>query len=137
MNELEVDLPELQAQAETMNDPYKQYRHELAKKGQAALKERAAKGLYRGAIPLGYKKKLGKDRIPSLEVDPGSCRLFLAVFELNEAGCSIQQITDTLNQRRFKSARGGKLSKATVWRLVNRMKSTYAANSLAKSVLSE
>lgn len=95
-------------------------RENITKRTGAGRKVKAAKGGYAGGkAPMGYRVDHG-----SLVVEEKEAKVVRRVFELRDAGATLQRIVDNLNREGFVTRSGKQFGLSTVQSIVNNRK-TY------------
>lgn len=91
------------------------YSAELRQKVMRGQRETAKKGLHGGApLPIGYKT----DENRHIVLDPVKAPVVQEVFRMYAKGAGVKDCVDFLNERGILGARGGKITKAVVYRMV-------------------
>ena len=92
---------------------------QLARMGQAALRERTKRGLHVGPAPIGYVYRHDPELGPVLEIDPVKGPWVAKVFELKKEGKSIRQILKIMKLLGLRSQQGNSVGISSIHRILN------------------
>lgn len=84
------------------------------------MMRRKADGEWMHQAPVGFKLVKNESGRITLEKDPDSYQMLVEAKSLQEKGLSNGQIAKILHVLGYRSKRGGKLSRTTVWRMIQR-----------------